>query len=64
MRVISGTTCSMTPSTKVENLFRKAPAEEQTDHYRPIKVLTHCLSAQHYIKPALDLLIEEGLLTI
>ena len=54
----------MTPSTKVENLFRTAPTEEPTDQYQPIKMLIHCLHAQRYIRPALDTLIEEGLLTV
>ena len=50
-------------ATWVENLFRKATVDHKglTDGQRPFEFITRCLALE-FINPALDLLIEHGLL--
>ena len=50
------------PSVHVERLFRKAPVNDPKK-LNPLKVMTRCLDIQGYMADALDLLVDEGLLT-
>ena len=50
------------PAVHVERLFRKAPVPDPRKLH-PLKMITRCLDVNNYLAEALDLLIDEGLLT-
>ena len=46
----------------IEKLFRMAPVEDPPSTFKPDHFMTKCLDVGRYLAPALELIIEEGLL--